>query len=177
MLLNQTDSELTAILGSIRKGYTIPIDRGPNPQPQKVIITPMEHIKEAEEILPLFVSGSMGDFLHMKPISGMTLLTVCSMLNDQSIAKAKSILNVDLEIKKAGGKKGNEVRNEKFNTLKLQMENYWKVNIRVTDTAGKSNNHIAKILMNTDIYKNSTTKPEQATIAGYVGEWRKELTV
>ena len=47
---------------------------------------------EAESIFPLFEHGMLSDFVKMKPVSGLTLLTICSMINDDSRAKATEIL-------------------------------------------------------------------------------------
>jgi hypothetical protein len=67
------------------------------------------------------------------------------------------------------GIKANKARVDKYKAINDQLELFWRENISPT----LGNNQAAKALMDTEIYKQSKAKPEKATIAGHVGDWKK----
>ena len=94
---------------------------------------------EAESIFPLFEHGMLSDFVKMKPVSGLTLLTICSMINDDSRAKAINMLNrsraihaVNIKNDKPGGSRkkkeaiGGAWATGKYTTRDICAEHEWE---------------------------------------------------
>ena len=120
---------------------------------------------EAKEILYLVEHGGLNDFYTMEPVSGLTLLTVCSMISDESKAKAIEKLN------SIRGQTASQGRKEKYKTTEEDLKQYWHENI----APDKKATDAAILLEGTDICKSATPRPlRRSTLETYVRRWQKE---
>ena len=84
---------------------------------------------EAQEILKLLDTGDMADFQNLAPVSGMTVLALCTSLDDEIIAKAKEIAKTTLS---ARNKRSADIRHNRPGGAREKADN-----IRIIWASGK----------------------------------------
>ena len=166
MVLKKPNEEVLGELGKIKKtihihggvmaGVNEPIWREP-------ITVPSDHLNEAKEILQLLEDGNLADFMNMRPVNGLTLLTVCATLDSDSQKNAVALY------KRTQTKSATIKRGEKYSKIQAQLKLYWVENIDPKKAATDA----AIILMKSSIYLNSPTKPKQSQVEKYIREWKK----
>ena len=116
-------------------------------------------------------------YAEMRCIAAMALVTAenenfRSMRVDNELPKfvEKIKRDTETEVNKANVKMASIARAGKYARIEEGLRSYWQKNIERT----VGNNEAARKLMRTDIYnKAEKPSPELATIAGYVGKWKK----